>query len=44
MNKVIIWGHKLNTHSHSYIQLGFYRAFAYLGYDVMWLDDSDDVE
>lgn len=43
MSKIFIWGHKLNTHSHSYIHLGFYRAFAYLGHYVMWLDNDDDV-
>jgi hypothetical protein len=41
--KIIIWGHKLNTHSHSYIHLGFYRAFEYMGYEVYWFDDTDDI-
>jgi hypothetical protein len=39
----VIWGHKLHSHTHSYIHEGFARAFAFLGYDVYWLDDSDDV-
>ncbi len=38
---VIIYGHKLHSHTHSYIHWGFYRAFKHLGYDVHWLDDSD---
>lgn len=42
-NKAVIWGHKLGSHSHSYIHWGFYRAFEYLGYDVYWLDDNDDI-
>jgi hypothetical protein len=39
----VVWGHKLHSHTHSYVHEGFARAFAYLGYDVHWLDDSDDV-
>lgn len=42
-SKVIIWGHKLDTHTHSYIHYGFYRAFRYLGYETYWLDDKDDI-
>ena len=26
-DKIIIWGHKLHTHTHSYIHYGFYKAF-----------------
>jgi hypothetical protein len=39
--KVIIWGHKLHTHTHSYIHYGFYKAFKHLNYDVYWLDEDD---
>lgn len=42
-DKVIIWGHKLHTHTHSYIHNGFYRAFKELGYETFWFDDLDDV-
>jgi hypothetical protein len=42
-NKVIIWGHKLHSHSHSYIHAGFFKAFKHLGYDTYWLDNNDDV-
>lgn len=38
---VVIWGHKLHSHTHSYIHSGFYRAFQSLGYDTHWFDDSD---
>ncbi len=41
--KAVIWGHKLHTHTHSYVHEGFWRAFKYLGYDTYWLDDQDDV-
>jgi hypothetical protein len=43
-NKVIIWGHKLHSHTHSYIHEGFYKAFKYLGYDVYWLDNNDNID
>ncbi len=41
--KIVIWGHKLHSHTHSYIHEGFFRAFRALGYDTSWLDDNDDV-
>ena len=40
-DKVIIWGHKLHTHTHSYIHYGFYKAFKHLNYNVYWLDEND---
>lgn len=43
-DKVVIWGHKLHSHTHSYIHNGFYRAFQYLGYSTYWLDDEDDIK
>ena len=39
--KVIIWGHKLHTHTHSYIHSSYYKAFKYMGFDTYWFDDSD---
>lgn len=42
-DQVIIWGHKLHSHTHSYIHNGFYRAFNYLGYPTYWFDKEDDV-
>ncbi len=41
--KMIIWGHKLYSHTHSYIHSSYYKAFEYLGYEVMWLDHTDDI-
>lgn len=38
---IIIWGHKLHSHTHSYIHNAFYRAFQYLGYDTVWFDDEN---
>lgn len=42
-NKVVIWGHKLHTHTHSYIHWGLYRAFQHLGYTTYWFDNNDNV-
>ena len=41
--KVIIWGHKLHTHTHSYIHNAFFITFKHLGYKTYWFDDNDDV-
>jgi hypothetical protein len=37
--KIIIWGHPLYSHTHSYVHEAYYKAFKYLGYDVYWFDD-----
>jgi len=42
--KVIIWGHKLHSHTHSYIHKGFYDAFSRLGYPTYWLDNQDNIK
>ncbi len=42
--KVVLWGHKLHSHTHSWIHWAFYRAFEHLGYDVLWLDNSDNIK
>lgn len=42
-SRVIIWGHKLYSHTHSFIHYGFHKGFKYLGYEVHWLDHSDDL-
>lgn len=42
-NKVVLWGHKLHSHTHSYIHYAFYRTFQYLGYEVYWFDNNDNV-
>lgn len=41
--KIIIWDHKLHTHTHSYIHSGYYNAFKYLGYETYWVDNTDDL-
>lgn len=43
-DKVVIWGHKKNSHTHFYIHNAFNKAFKHLGYDVYWFDDEDVIE
>jgi hypothetical protein len=43
IQKVVIWGHKLHSHTHSYIHHAFYIAFRHLGYSTYWFDNSDTV-
>lgn len=38
--RVVIWGHPLHSHTHSYIHEGFARAFRHLGYEVWWVPDQ----
>lgn len=40
-NKVIIWGHPLYSHTHSYIHQAFYETFKFLGYDTYWFHNED---
>lgn len=42
--KVVIWGHKLHTHTHSYIHNAFFIAFKHMGYETYWFDDNDNVK
>lgn len=42
-NQFIAWGHKLHSHTHSYIHEGFIKAFNYLGYKTLWLDNNDEI-
>ena len=40
-NYIILWGHSNFKHTHSYIHYGFYKAFKYLGYKCLWIDDNN---
>jgi hypothetical protein len=42
INKVIIWGHKLHTSTHSYIHYGWFKVFKYLNITTLWLDNNDN--
>jgi hypothetical protein len=41
--QVVIWGHKLYSHTHSYIHNAYFIAFQHLGYKTLWLDNTDDI-
>jgi len=41
INKIVIWGHKLHSHTHSYIHNGFFIGFKHIGFDTYWFDDND---
>ncbi len=43
IKQFVAWGHKLHSHTHSYIHGAFIKAFTKLGYKTLWLDDSDDI-
>jgi hypothetical protein len=43
IKQVVLWGHKLHSHTHSYIHNAFYIAFQHLGYKTLWLDKSDNI-
>jgi len=43
LNKVVIWGHKLHSHTHSYIHNAYKIAFEHLGYNTMWYDENDNI-
>ena len=43
-DKVVIWGHKLHSHTHSYIHAAFYKAFKHMGYSTYWFDNADDLD
>ena len=42
--RVIIWGYKLYSHTHSYIHAGYYNAFKNLGYETHWIDGKDNFD
>lgn len=43
IKQVVLWGHKLHSHTHSYIHAAYVKAFTYLGYKTLWLDNSDNI-
>ena len=43
IHQVVIWGHKLHSHTHSYIHNAFFIAFNHIGYKTLWLDNEDDI-
>jgi hypothetical protein len=43
IQQVVLWGHKLHSHTHSYIHNAYVIAFKHLGYKTLWLDNNDDI-
>lgn len=43
IDRVIIWGHKLHSHTHSYVHHAFFKAFKHMDYETHWLDNNDDI-
>jgi len=43
IKQVVLWGHKLHSHSHSYIHGAFYKAFTFLRYKTLWLNNLDNI-
>lgn len=43
IQQVVLWGHKLHSHTHSYIHNAYVIAFNHLGYKTLWLDNNDDI-
>jgi len=43
VKRVVVWGHKLHTDTFSYVNYGFVKAFASVGFDTKWLGNDDDV-
>lgn len=39
--KIVIWGHLLHSHTHSYIHGGFKKGFEHMGYEVHWFNNDD---
>lgn len=44
IKQVVVWGHKLHSHTHSYVHWAFVRAFKHLGYQTYWLDKNDNID
>jgi len=41
--QIVVWGHPLHSHTHSYIHEGFYRAAKFMGYEALWVSHRDDI-
>ena len=43
VNQIVIWGHKLHSHTHSYIHNAWFKTFNYLNLNTIWLDNNSDI-
>jgi hypothetical protein len=41
--KIVLWGHKLHSHTHSYVHYAFHKAAKHMGYESYWLDNEDEI-
>jgi hypothetical protein len=41
MQRIVVWGLKSDFHSHKFIQRSFYSNARQLGFDSIWVDDSE---
>lgn len=41
LNKVVVWGHPLHSHTHSYVHYAWVKTFKHLGYDTFWFHADD---
>lgn len=41
--QVVIWGHPLHSHTHSYIHAAFAKTFEHLGHKTLWLSNSSNI-
>ena len=41
--RVIVWGHKLHNHTHSYIHSSYFKTFLSMGFETHWLDAKDSL-
>jgi hypothetical protein len=39
--KIVIWGHPLYSHTHSYVHSSYYKAAKSMGHEVYWFHDQD---
>lgn len=42
-DQVVIWGHPLHSHTHSYIHAAFAKTFEHLGYKTLWLNNNSNL-
>ena len=42
--KIVIWGHKLHTSTHSYIHGAWHKCFKHLNIETLWLDNNDNIK
>lgn len=44
MQKIILWGYPLYSHTHSFLHYGYEKAFKSLGYEVYWTTNPNSTD